>query len=280
MTYHLHNPWHEFIRPPWLGRQPKPRFAGLTMVIDKGMDLVTTEHWLSLAADHVDFIKLGFGTAPLYPKEQLLKKISLAKSYGVDIYPGGTLLEIAVQQGKIREFLSIVQDLGFTYVEVSAGTIDIAPGLRRQIITKAHTLGLGVLTEVGKKDTDVPFDPKAVAQQIEDDLATGAYQVIIEARESGRGIGIYDVAGKIRADILQTILDGVTRPESIMWEAPQVSQQQKLLIKLGHSANLGNIQPGDVLALEATRLGMRSDTFKLNIQEVSTNAQVQVANIP
>ena len=91
------------------------------------MDLVTTEHWLSLTADCVDFIKLGFGTAPLYPAEQLVKKISLAKSYGVDIYPGGTMLEEAVLQGKIGEFLALVKELGFTYVEVSAGTIDISP---------------------------------------------------------------------------------------------------------------------------------------------------------
>jgi phosphosulfolactate synthase len=279
MTYHLQSPWHDHLQPPWSGRQPKPRFTGLTMVIDKAMDLVTTEHWLSLAADHVDFIKLGFGTAPLYPMEQLLKKISLAKSYGVDIYPGGTLLEVAVHQGKIRQFLHLVQELGFTYVEVSAGTIDIEPALRRQIITQAHTLGLGVLTEVGKKDTDALFDPKTIARQIEDDLATGAYRVIVEARESGRGIGIYDAAGGIRNDILQAILDDVTHPDSIMWEAPQVSQQQKLLIKLGHSTNLGNIQPGDVLALEATRLGMRSDTFKLSIQEVNLHAQTQAANI-
>ncbi len=280
MTYHLQSPWQEYLQPPWLGRQTKPRFIGLTMVIDKGMDLVTTEHWLSLAADHVDFIKLGFGTAPLYPAAQLLKKISLVKSYGVDIYPGGTLLEVAVHQGKTKEFLTLVQELGFTYVEVSAGTIDIEPMLSRQIIAQAHTLRLGVLTEVGKKEIDTPFEPKAIARQIEDDLATGAFKVIVEGRESGRGIGIYDAAGGIRLDILQAILDDVTHPESIMWEAPQVSQQQKLLIKLGHSTNLGNIQPGDVLALEATRLGMRSDTFKLSIREVNLHAQTQTANIP
>lgn len=279
MTYHLQNPWHEYLQPPWSGRQPTPRFTGLTMVIDKGMDLVTTEHWLSIAADHVDFIKLGFGTAPLYPAEQLLKKISLVKSYGVDIYPGGTLLEIAVYQGRIKEFLDLVRELGFTYVEVSAGTIDIPLDVRRQIITQAHTLGLGVLTEVGKKDTDARFDPRAIAQQIEDDLANSAYRVIVEARESGRGIGIYDADGRIRTDILEAILDGVTNPESIIWEAPQVSQQQKLLIKLGHSTNLGNIQPRDVLALEATRLGMRSDTFKLSTQEVSIHAEAEAASI-
>ncbi|NLY52757.1 MAG: phosphosulfolactate synthase [Firmicutes bacterium] len=280
MTYQLHSPWNELLRPPWEGRQPKPRFNGLTMVIDKGMDLVTTEHWLSLTADCVDFIKLGFGTAPLYPAEQLVKKISLAKSYGVDIYPGGTLLEVAVLQGKIGEFLALVKELGFTYVEVSAGTIDISPSQRRQIITQAHTLGLGVLTEVGKKDIEAPFEPKAVARQIEDDLATGAYRVIVEARESGRGIGIYDNSGHIRSDVLEAILDGVTHPESIIWEAPQVSQQKELLIKLGHSVNLGNIQPGDVLALEATRLGIRSDTLKFNIEEVTFSVEAETAAVP
>ncbi len=277
MNYHLQSPWDKYLVPPWPGRQPKPRFDGLTMIIDKGLDLCTTEQWLSLNADHVDFVKLGFGTAPLYPTEQLLRKIALVKSHGVDIYPGGTLLEVAVHQGQIKEFLALVQDLGFTYVEVSSGTIDIAPELRRQIITTAHTLGLGVLTEVGKKDSSAPFDPEAIACQIEDDLSTGAYRVIVEARESGRSIGIYDAAGGIRPDILQSIIDNVARPESIMWEAPQVSQQQQLLTRLGPNVNLGNIQPGDVLALEATRIGMRSDTFKLSIQEV--NFHVEMANI-
>ena len=280
MTYQLHSPWNELLRPPWVGRQPKPRFTGLTMVIDKGMDLVTTEHWLSLAADYVDFIKLEFGTAPLYPAEQLIKKISLAKSYGVDIYPGGTLLEVAVLQGKTEEFLALVKELGFTYVEVSAGTIYISPSHRRQIITEAHTLGLGVLTEVGKKDTEAPFEPKAIARQIQEDLAAGAYRVIVEARESGRGIGIYDNTGHIRNDVLEAILDGVTRPESIIWETPLVSQQKELLIKLGHSASLGNIQPGDVLALEATRLGMRSDTLRFNMEEVTVGAHAETATVP
>jgi len=280
MTYQLHSPWNELLRPPWNGRQPKPRFSGLTMVIDKGMDLVTTEHWLSLTADYVDFIKLGFGTAPLYPAEQLAKKISLVKSYGVDVYPGGTLLEVAVLQGKAEEFLSLVKELGFTYVEVSSGTIDLSPSQRRQIIIRAHTLGLGVLTEVGKKDTDAPFDPKAAARQIEQDLDTGAYRVIVEARESGRGIGIYDNSGHIKNDVLEAVLENVLHPENIIWEAPQVSQQKELLTKLGHSVNLGNIQPGDVLALEATRLGMRSDTLKLTIEEVTLGVETEGAVVP
>lgn len=270
MDYHLQSPWNKYLKPPWPGRQPKPRLSGLTMVIDKGVDLDTTEQWLSLNADHVDFVKLGFGTAPLYPTEQLVKKITLAKSFGVDIYPGGTLLEVAVYQGQIDPFLDLVHELGFTYVEVSSGTIEIPSELRREIIAKAHTLGLGVLTEVGKKDNHAPFDPKEIARQIDDDLATGAYQVIVEARESGRNIGIYDATGGVRRDILQAILDNVGHPESIMWETPIVSQQQKLLATLGPNVNLGNIQPGDVLALEATRIGMRSDTFKLGIKEVNS----------
>ena len=58
-----------------------------------------------------------------------------------------------------------------------------------------------------------------------------------------------------------------------------MSQQKELLTKLGHSVNLGNIQPGDVLALEATRLGMRSDTLKFNIEEVTVSAEAEAATV-
>ena len=119
-----------------------------------GMDLVTTEHWLSLTADYVDFIKLGFGTAPLYPAEQLAKKISLVKSYGVDVYPGGTLLEVAVLQGKAEEFLSLVKELGFTYGGLFWNDRPFA--LSTAADHYPPIPGLGVLTEVGKKDTDAP----------------------------------------------------------------------------------------------------------------------------
>ena len=98
------------------GRQPKPRFSGLTIVIDKGMDLVTTEHWLSLTADYVDFIKLGFGTAPYIPQNSC-KKDLFSQVLRRRCLPGRHPAGGGCSSSKAEEFLSLVKELGFTYVE-------------------------------------------------------------------------------------------------------------------------------------------------------------------
>ena len=51
--------------------------------------------------------------------------------------------------------------------------------------------------------------------------------------------------------------------EKIIWEAPQKAQQVYFLELLGANVNLGNIAPNEVLPLEATRVGLRGDTFHL-----------------
>ena len=54
-------------------RNLKPRAAGLTMVMDKGLSVNEAENFLSVSHPHVDIVKLGFGTSFFTPK--LEKKI-------------------------------------------------------------------------------------------------------------------------------------------------------------------------------------------------------------
>ena len=60
---------------------------------------------------------------------------------------------------------------------------------------------------------------------------------------------------------------GVDDPDSLLWEAPIKNQQQFLIMKLGTNVSLGNIPPGDILALEALRQGLRGDTLKKAYRE-------------
>nr|WP_313780229.1 phosphosulfolactate synthase [Paenibacillus larvae] len=55
-------------------RENKPRQRGRTMIIDKGLGLRAFEDLLETAGEYIDMIKLGFGTAALYPREVLQKK--------------------------------------------------------------------------------------------------------------------------------------------------------------------------------------------------------------
>lgn len=253
--------WENVIEPPLKGRKCKPRQSGITMLIDKGLTVHETTELLSLNAPYIDFIKLTFGTAVLYPQQTLIEKIQIAKNFKVAIYPGGTLFEIALGQGKQEEYFQFLLELGIDWVEISDGTLEVSMEERQLAIKKAIDLGLKVITEIGKKDIDCQPNEEILATTALLDLEAGAKWVIVEGRESGKGIGIYDNQGTVIIDKLGRLNDQIGN-QAIIWEAPLKPQQALLINEFGPNVNLGNIPPGEIMALEALRLGYRSDTWK------------------
>ncbi|NMP24956.1 phosphosulfolactate synthase [Sulfobacillus harzensis] len=262
MLRHDGEAWIDILDFPFKNRTEKPRKTGLTMVIDKGLGLTDTRDLMELASNYIDHLKLTFGTSAFYNTRLLRQKIELVKSYGVHIFPGGTFLELALLQGRIFQYLDRARDLGFTGVEISDGTINIDEETRYNTIKLARTYGFElVVSEVGKKD---PRDQATVPlnQQVNQDLEAGSDVVIVEGRESGEGVVIYDDDGNILGDELDAMVKNVRDPGRLLWEAPQKKQQQELIMRFGPNINLGNVQPGDVLALEALRVGLRGDTLR------------------
>lgn len=253
--------WEGIVSDPLKGRIGKPRTKGVTMVIDKGMGFAQTADFLELASAYTDYIKLTFGTSVLYPKDVLTKKIDLVRSAGVHIYPGGTLFEVAMIQGRLKEYIRRTVELGFDCIEVSDGTIILSGDDRRRAISEGREAGLAVIAEVGKKDSNDQIADELMLLQAKADLDAGASKVIIEGRESGKGVGIYDSSGSIITGKLESIAEGVGA-DDIMWEAPLKAQQESLILAFGPNVNLGNIPPSEVLALEALRTGFRGDTLK------------------
>ncbi len=149
------------------------------MVIDKGLGLNETKDLFEVAANYIDFLKLGFGTSALYTRDILSQKINMANSYGVMIYPGGTFMEIAISQNKLKEYINMVSRLGYTAIEVSDGTVNISQEVRESAIAMALDAGLLVLTEVGKKNLRDKVQMEHYAGQIRKDLDSGAFRVII-----------------------------------------------------------------------------------------------------
>jgi phosphosulfolactate synthase len=119
-----------------------------------------------------------------------------------------------------------------------------------------------VLSEVGKKDPelDAEFTVQDRIDYINSEINAGSSYVIIEAREGGKNIGIYDANGKAKEDEINQILDNVPA-EKIIWEAPNKDQQVYFVLKLGNEVNLGNISTDDIISLETIRQGLRGDTF-------------------
>jgi phosphosulfolactate synthase len=232
------------------------------MVIDKGLGLGETGDLLDLAGEYIDLMKISFGSSALYPPKVLQKKLALIRDRGVNACPGGTLLEVAIFQGIVDRFLRWAADAGFNWLEVSDGTIELDGSLRSECIRKAVAAGFRVVSEVGKKDAHHKLVPEETHRMARQDLADGSFKVIIEARESGKGIGIYAADGSVKQDELELIVAGLPDPRDILWEAPLKNQQEALLLRFGPDVNLGNIQTNEVIALESLRVGLRGDTFK------------------
>src|SRR3954447_23419060 len=129
-------------------RTAKPRRAGITHVLDRGLSPLALESLLETAGAHIDLIKLGWGTA--YVSHGVRDKVELCRQAGVRICPGGTLLEIAVHQGRLDRYVAWLRRLRIEHVEVSNGSLPIALDHKREII--AQLAGeFTVVAEVGSK---------------------------------------------------------------------------------------------------------------------------------
>ena len=247
---------------PVPGRTVKPRKEGLTMIIDKGLGLSATQDLLESADDAIDFLKLTFGTSAFINMDYLAEKVEMVKAHDVWICPGGTFLEVSVWQGAYPKYLKRCKELGFNAIEVSDGSIDIDMETRADCIRRAVDMGFMVVSEVGKKDPTDVVSADTMQEQIAADLENGSFKVIVEAREAGKGVGIYDKDGKPKDDEVEAIIKGVPDVTKLEWEAPIKNQQQFLILRFGTNVSLGNVAPEDILALEALRQGLRGDTLK------------------
>jgi phosphosulfolactate synthase len=245
-------------------RNLKPRLAGITMVMDKGLSPDEARNFLSVAHPHVDIVKLGFGTSFVTPN--LREKLEIYRSYDMPVYFGGTLFEAFLIRNQFSDYIDVCREFGVEYMEVSDGSITIPHAEKCGYIEKLTKYGK-VLSEVGSKDAAHIIPPYKWIELMSAELRAGSTYVIAEAREAGN-VGIYRGSGEVREGLVQEILTQIPG-EKILWEAPQKAQQLYFIELLGANVNLGNIAPSEVLPLETMRVGLRGDTFHLFLDKAN-----------
>lgn len=242
-------------------REEKPRQKGITMVLDKGLGLETAESLMNISGDYVDYLKFGWGTSIVHEQDIIKDKVAMYKSHNITPYTGGTLFELAYMNDKLEEFFQEAHDLGFEAIEVSDGSTTISHDKKLECIESAKKDGFEVLSEVGKKDPglDKELSLDERIEYMQNELKAGSSLIIVEAREGGKNIGIYDNAGNAKEDEIDYILDNFDG-NKILWEAPNKDQQVFFILKLGNDVNLGNVSTDDITSLETLRRGLRGDT--------------------
>ena len=244
----------EFLTLP--ERMTKPRESGLTHVLDKGYSLDQVRQFLEVGSAYVDIVKLGWGTAVVTPNVK--EKIALYQSFGIPVCFGGTFFEVCLRQGKLDEYLALVDECGMECVEISDGTITMDEEDKLAILRKLSKR-YKVLSEVGSKDEAVVITPTRWVDSIKRELEAGAWKVITEGRESGT-VGIYRPTGDVKDGLLEEISTTFDISQ-LLFEAPIKKQQAWFIKQFGPNVNLGNIPPEEVISVETLRLGVRGDTL-------------------
>ncbi|HPI78899.1 MAG: phosphosulfolactate synthase [Cyclobacteriaceae bacterium] len=237
-------------------RTAKPRQIGFTMAMDKGLSIREAEDLVSISADHIDIIKLGWATSYVTPN--LKEKLKVYKDAGIPCYFGGTLFEAFVVRDQFDDYRKVLDKYDMPFAEVSDGSIDLDHDKKLDYISRLSEQ-VTVLSEVGSKDAEKIIPPYQWIDLMQKELDAGAWKVIGEARESGN-VGLFRATGEVRSGLVQEILTKIPF-EKIIWEAPQKAQQVWFIKLLGANVNLGNIAPNEVIPLETIRMGLRGDTF-------------------
>jgi phosphosulfolactate synthase len=239
-------------------RSAKPRAQGVTHVIDPGLSADEAAGLMASAGEYVDLVRLGWGTA--YVIRDVGDKIARYRAAGIPVMLGGTLTELAWQQGRFDALRDWLRELEIEHVEVSSGTVDIPRDEKRRMI-ESFSEDFTVFAEVGEKDPRALLAPYRWVELIREALDAGAHKVVCEGRATGDA-GMYRPDGEPREGLIDEVVHELGA-DRLIFEAPKKDQQVWFIEHLGTDVNLGNVLPGDVVSLETLRLGLRADTLNL-----------------
>jgi len=233
---------------------PKPRKNCMILMSEVGIPLRATEDIIEIAAPIIDYAKITdhAGLADRLSAAWIKKKVALYNKAGIDVVPGGIPFQLAVIQHKVDDYLKAVRDLGFAGVEMSEDTMKpLETGYREELIAQALDMGLKVMTEMGRKNVDIPFDADEVCKQILRDIELGVSKVYLESSE---------IQAMTRTDpkALDTIA-ALGKNEYLLFELGLIEPQEKaawLVERYGFEINFASVSPADVVAVDAIRRGM------------------------
>ncbi len=238
-----------------------PEIPPATSPFDPGYDLVTLTSHLDQSHHLMSILKVSMACWMIAEEDVSRKKIAAAKRYAVPTTTGGGPFEVAYVQGRLPQYLDLVADFGFTRIECGEGFADISLN-PNEIVKMANDRHLEVQFELGKKHTGA-FTEKDVGGLIEQGgrwLDAGALQLVVEARESAKGVGLFDEAGNLNVSFADRFVREF-RHGTVMFEAPNKPSQFALLDHFGRDVHLCNVRLEELLRVEIYRRGLHSDAF-------------------
>jgi phosphosulfolactate synthase len=246
---------------------------------DPGYDPTTLQSHLEQSAHLISILKVSMACWIVAKESATRTKVAAARHHGVPTVTGGGPFEIAVAQGRLCSYLDLCADMGFSRVECAEGFTDMRMSAR-EVMKMVSSRGLEAQFELGKKH-DGAFSAQTVESLISQGsrwLEAGARELVVEARESALGVGLFNDQGEFN----RSLADRFARQfglDTVTFEAPNKASQFALLDHFGPHVRLCNVRLEEMLRVEIYRRGLHADAFsKTNLRPVRSNVPPALAS--
>lgn len=251
-------------------RTEKPRTRGLTMVGDRGWPISFVQGTLEAYGHAIDIAKISAWHVH-QPEHIVKRKVEIYKAFGVEPQIGGPILEAAQAQGKLKETLVYLREMGFEGLEVSSESRPTQASVEEDLafMEMAKELGFRIHGEVGKKFPEgdrtrtapSKVDIEQTVKDFEFYLQNGAENVYWEGHLMRMVLG--DNGENVEG---QAVLQEVARRvgvDKIMFEVPftylpyagKRILQAILVYLFGPHVNIANVLIEEIAELEEIRGG-------------------------
>jgi phosphosulfolactate synthase len=238
-----------------------PEMPPLTSPFDPGYDPATLESHLEQSSHLMAILKISMACWMVAKEDSTRRKVAAAIRHRVPTVTGGGPFEIAVAQDCLPAYLDLCADIGFTRIECGEGFTDMPLGAR-EVIGMAERRGLEVQFELGKKHGGA-FSSDTTEQLINQGrrwMDAGARELVVEARESAKGVGLFDNDGEFNGALADRFAHEFSL-DTVTFEAPNKPSQFAMLNHFGPQVRLCNIRLEELLRVEIYRRGLHSDAF-------------------
>jgi phosphosulfolactate synthase len=245
----------------YLGELGVPAIPARTCPFDPGYEPTMVAGHLLQSGHLMSMLKLSMACWLVAQERATVQKIAAAKAAGVPCVTGGGPFEIAAAQGALEPYFDLCAEMGVARVECGEGftTLELAP---RTIVNMARARCLDVQFELGRKH-EGPFTSQTLALTLDDGkrwLDAGAQQLVIEARESARDVGLFDQQEKLNTAFAERLV-ATFGLAVVVFEAPNKASQFALLDHFGPEVHLSNVRLEELLRVEIYRRGLHADSF-------------------
>jgi phosphosulfolactate synthase len=237
------------------------RLAPATVPFDPGVAPAVLESHLEQSAHLMLGLKVSMACWIIADERATRRKLQAADRAGVHTVAGGSPYEIAVAQGRLEPYLDLCADMGFRRIECGEGFTELRADAAH-VVEMAAERRLEVEFELGKKH-DGSFTEGSVESLIDQGrrwIDAGATQLVLEARESAAGVGVFAADGTFNASAAEPFAEAFGL-ERVLYEAPTKQSQFALISHFGPEVRLGNVPLAELLRVEIFRRGLHSDAF-------------------